>query len=75
MVHFLLFLLLLFLGFLALVIIIVLTMMKRVHKVFKETPRPRNVDGPAITDTRPPEEQNRKIVPDNEGEYVEFEEA
>lgn len=30
---------------------------------------------PSIIDQRTPEEANRKIIPDNEGEYVDYEDA
>ena len=34
----------------------------------------QNADGEIITDTRDPQKANRKIIPDDEGEYVDFEE-
>lgn len=35
----------------------------------------QNADGEIITDTRDPQKANRKIIPDDEGEYVDFEEV
>ena len=35
----------------------------------------RDENGQAVTDTRSPEEARRKIIADDEGEYVEYEEA
>ncbi|MBP5570988.1 MAG: DUF4834 family protein [Prevotella sp.] len=34
-----------------------------------------NSKNPSIIDQRTPEEANRKIIPDNEGEYVDYEDA
>lgn len=35
----------------------------------------QNNNGQPVTDTRDPEQARRKIIPDDEGEYVEYEEA
>jgi flagellar basal body-associated protein FliL len=73
------FILIVFLVALILVGILVFTVFSKVNnarKQFRENAaRPRNVNGQAVTDTRSPEEVNRKIIPDNEGEYVDYEDA
>jgi len=73
------FILIVFLVALILVGIFVFTVFSKVNnarKQFRENAaRPRNVNGQAVTDTRSPEEVNRKIIPDNEGEYVDYEDA
>ena len=35
----------------------------------------QNDNGQPVTDTRDPEQASRKIIPDDEGEYVEYEEV
>ena len=73
------FLLIVILVVLALVGIFVITVFSKVNdarKRFQDMNRqsPRNVNGQAVTDTRSPEEARRKIIADDEGEYVEYEE-
>lgn len=58
--------------------------MRRVKKQFEdatqgsqrnEAPRGRSTTGPSgeqITDTRDPDKANRKIISDEEGEYIDF---
>ena len=48
----------------------------KARKQFKEQDeRPKNVNGQAVTDTRSPNQTRRKIIADDEGEYVEYEEV
>lgn len=53
-----------------------LNVVNKARKQFKEQgERPKNVNGQAVTDTRSPEQSRRKIIADDEGEYVEYEEV
>ena len=81
------FLLVLFIAFIVLVGALVWRLFSSVNnarKQFQEMGRrnragyqTQNANGEqeVIVDQRPPEEVNRKIIPDNEGEYVDYEDA
>ncbi len=74
------FILIVFLVAAVLVGIMVFSVFKKVNdarKQFQDMNRqqPHNVNGQGVTDTRSPEEANRKIIADDEGEYVEYEET
>lgn len=71
---------LLLIGFL---ILSVLGVLNRARRQFfgkgegqrQETVNKTTRDGQVITDTRDPQTANRKIIADDEGEYVEYEEG
>ena len=74
------FLLIVILGAVVLVAIVFISIFSKVNDARKRfqdmnRERPKNVNGQAVTDTRSPEEARRKIIADDEGEYVEYEEA
>ena len=81
------FLLVLFIAFIVLVGALVWRLFSSVNnarKQFQEMGRRSragyqtpnaNGEQEVIVDQRPPEEVNRKIIPDNEGEYVDYEDA
>ena len=59
----------------------VISLVSKAHRQFKgqngETKnnnRQTKNNGQPVTDTRDPEQTRRKIIPDDEGEYVEYEE-
>ncbi len=53
-----------------------LNVVNKARKQFKETGNTtRNMNAEGVTDTRSPEQARRKIISDEEGEYVEYEEV
>ena len=81
------FLLILFIAFIVMVVAGIwrlFSSVNRAHKQFQEMGQRRtseyrsrnaNNEDEVIVDQRSPEEANRKIIPDNEGEYVDYEDA
>lgn len=71
---------LLLIGFLVLSVLGVLNRARRQffgkgERQRQETVNKTTRDGQVITDTRDPQTANRKIIADDEGEYVEYEEG